>query len=211
MIRANDPTSAPRVPVFLTLALERTAVKMKAQMMDANTVGIPGMFRMNVGTYTRDDGTPVVEINRLHIEEDYRRQGLGKKLLLTFFNNLSYTISRRVDLVLYSVNSAFGFYLSIGMLIELDQGDERTIYESRKAKAFGDDWHKYMAEINDRLPDAVYGIDDIYPLFKASPIYNEVDTKMIFSYWVSDVLGRRIHGMFKEIKPALKLSLIRNT
>lgn len=207
-IQRNDPlpvTAAEKsessLPNFIQKAMSRLATKYKTQFETDRSCIDCKTFYLDIGY---DSENRVVRVYCFGVKDrDLHNTGIGKEILQYFFSSLAIYAPKNVDVTLWSVSTAIGFYLRCGMAIQAEDDtyvDPVELYYSRKAELFGDAWDKYKASVAAQFSNEELFYDDVYPIFEASDFYQEGDHPGVFSMWVDDILGYRAHHMIFHVE-----------
>jgi hypothetical protein len=193
-------TKESGLPVFLHKVLKRVAANFQATYDEKMSHIESRIFYLDVGY---DEDRKIVRVYSFGVKDkDNHDKGLGKEILQYFFDSLAIISRRNLDVTLWSVHTAIGFYLRCGMLIQKKgdvYNDPVESYYTLKRELFGDEWDKYVNSTISMIPTEELSYDDVYPLFEKSDFYREGDHPGVFSMWLGDVLGDRSHHMIKHI------------
>jgi len=202
--RVNSPDSEEtRISPFLAnlLGALATLLKGRADLRKGTVSNDSGYMRLSLV------GDSIVYIEGLYIDEEKQRQGNGTLFLQTLEAAVARLSMSTMEIRLWPVKSAIGFYLKNDFYLVVDTSEQDEYYNQRK-KLFGDGWEKYTAvtraaisekaELND-YEDEKWNHDLLWPLFQKSGFPS--DNPMFYSLWIGDMAQGDYSHACKVIQP----------
>lgn len=189
------------LPSFLRKTMTRLASKYKTTFDKDRSCIDCKVFYLDIGY---DDENRVVRIYGFGVKDkEAHNNGTGKEILQYFFSSLSIYSPKDLEVTLWSVSTAIGFYLRCGMAIQAAEDtyvDPVETYYKRKAELFGNEWDKYKLTVTEQIGTNELLYDDVFPIFESSDFYQEGDHPGVFSMWLEDILGYRSHHMIFHVE-----------
>lgn len=157
------------------------------------------------------EGIDVVIVSGLFVDSEKQQQGCGTRFIESLRRAVAKLSSRTVEIRLWPLRSAVGFYLRNGFGLVVDTSEESD-YSTIRAKLFGSPAESYLAKtrlkVMELAGDGPWTHDILWPLFEKSSF--PLDRPLFYSLWVSDLArGEYIYAAV-DVQPNRGKSLAAN-
>lgn len=148
-------------------------------------------------------GESTVYVARLMIEPDKQFNGCGTAFLQSLEDAVSKISHQTMEIHLWPVKSAIGFYLKNGykLYVPTEPGSE---YRDARHKQYGDNWAKYEAKVRIAVRESdgdMWTHETLWSQYEESKLFNP-DNPLFYSFYVGDISDKQYEYAVKIVNPS---------